>query len=130
MTEIDAYLDALKLKLVVSPVVARYTVIKERTTSTDGYLRVQAMLSNGDFMELTEYFVYSQQQIETIDYRYQWMDATRQNLKRRWDNTPHHPEIPSFPHHIHQAGEPHVLAGEPLNIIQVLNTLEILIRET
>lgn len=129
MTEINAYLDALKLKLVTSPVVAQYTIIKERTTATDGYLRVQATLANGDFLELTEYFVRSSEELTTVDYRYQWMDSARRQLRRRWDNSPHHPETPNFPHHLHLGSETHVIAGESLNISQVLDILETLTAE-
>lgn len=129
MTEIDIYLEALKLKLVTSAVVSQYTIIKERTTTTDGYLRVQITLSNGDFLELTEYFVHRQRKIETVDYRYQWMDATKRQLKRRWDNTAHHPEIQNFPHHIHEGSEDHVVEGKILNTSQVLDVLEELIND-
>ncbi len=129
MIEIDLYLDDLKLKLVTSPVVVQYTVLKERATATDGYLRVQVTLLNGDFVELTEYFVRSGEEIVTVDYRYQWMDATRRQLRRRWDNTPHHPETPNFPHHLHLEDEAQVIAGESLNISQVLDILEDLIEE-
>ncbi len=129
MTELDTYLEALKLKLVASAIVAQYTIVKERTTTTDGYLRVQITLSNGDFLELTEYFIHRQRKIETVDYRYQWMDATKRQLKRRWDNTAHHPEISNFPHHIHEGSEDHVVEGKRLNISQVLDLLEMLITD-
>ena len=51
MNDIVAYLEAIKLKLVTSRVVADYQIVKERTTATDGYLRIRATLYNGDFLE-------------------------------------------------------------------------------
>lgn len=44
-----AYIDAVKLALVLSSVVAEYEIVKERVTRTDGYLRIRATLVNGDF---------------------------------------------------------------------------------
>jgi hypothetical protein len=40
VSEIDAYLDRIKLKLVTSSGVAQYVIITERTTATDGYLHI------------------------------------------------------------------------------------------
>lgn len=127
MNEIATYLDAVKLTLVTSPVVSEYQIIKERTTATDGYLRVRATLLNGDFLEMTEAFEQRGEGIETIDYRHQWMDPTKTQLRRRWDNTPHHPELPNFPHHIHLRSEDNVVAGQPMSICQVLDALEDLV---
>ena len=56
MNDIVAYLEAIKLKLVTSRVVADYQIVKERTAATDGYLRIRAALHNGDFLEAAEYF--------------------------------------------------------------------------
>jgi type IV secretory pathway TrbF-like protein len=72
LSEIVAYLDATKLALISSPVIADFAIIKERVTATDGYVRLRATLINGDFLELTEYFVRIGQRITTVDYRYQW----------------------------------------------------------
>lgn len=127
MSEIEAYLDSVKLKLVTSPIVEQYMISRERTTATDGYFRVQIELVSGDFLELTEYFVRIRQGIETVDYRYQWMDSTKTHLRRRWDNSPHHPEVSTYPHHLHLGREDHVIAGQSLNMNQVLDVIEALI---
>lgn len=118
------YLMALKLKLTTSEVVAGYEIVKERATATDGYLRVKIELANGDFLEAAEYFERGPEGITTVDYRYQWMDAERKRLRRRWDSTPDHPELDNFPHHIHLDGEENVVPGEALSIIQVLDVIE------
>lgn len=127
MSEIVAYLDEVKLNLISSPVIGEYVIIKERTIATDGYLRLRATLVDGDFLELTEYFVRTEREITTIDYRYQWMDPSRTHLRRRWDNTPHHPEIPNFPHHSHWENENHIVASKPMTISGLLALLETLI---
>ncbi len=35
-----------------------------------------------------------------IDYSYWWLDINNQVIEG-WDNSPHHPEVPTFPHHRH-----------------------------
>jgi len=39
-------------------------------------------------------------QSHVIRYSFHWQDA-QGKLKQRWDNAPHHPELPNFPHHVH-----------------------------
>lgn len=127
MSEVVAYLDATKLALISSPAIADFAIIRERVTATDGYVRLRATLINGDFLELTEYFIRIGQSITTVDYRYQWMDADKAELRRRWDNTPHHPEIASFPHHSHLEGESKVVSSHLMSIIELLPVLESLV---
>ena len=70
MSDITAYLEAIRLKLVTSRVVADYQIVKERITATDGYLRVRATLHNGDFLEAAECFERATEGVKTVDYRY------------------------------------------------------------
>ena len=122
-----AYLEAIKLRLIASPIVAEYRIVKERATRTDGYLRVKATLVSGDFLELVEAFERGHSEIVVVDYRHQWMDAAQSRLHRRWDGAPHHAELPGFPHHVHIETEDAVVPGEPMSILAVLDELERLI---
>ncbi len=117
---IDDYIDAVKLQLVASPVVKNYKILRERSTQDEGYLCIQIELMNNDILDVAEYFEVRLEKIETIDYRYHWMDASNQ-LRCRWDNAPHHPSLDNFPHHIHQASEDNVLPGVVMNLIQLLD---------
>lgn len=114
------YLVEIEMALVSSPIVVEYRLIRSWANTDDGYVRVRATLSNGDFLEAAEYFIVQEEQIAIVDYRHQWMDATRTVLRRRWDNTPDHPELDSFPHHCHMDDESHVVPSEPVGLIQVL----------
>ena len=101
MNDPVSYLEAIKRSLIVSPIIAEYRILKERATRTDGYLRLRATLTNGDFLEMVEAFERGPAEMVVVDYRHQWMDAAQSRLRRRWDGTPHHPELPGFPHHVH-----------------------------
>lgn len=124
MNDPGAYLDAIKLRLIASPIIAEYHILKERATRTDGYLRLRATLVNGDFLELVEAFEGGASEIVVVDYRHQWMDAAQSQLRRRWDGAPHHPELSEFPHHVHVENENNVVPGHPMSILAVLDELE------
>ena len=38
------------------------------------------------------------------DYSYHWQNKEKM-LITRWDNASHHPEIETFPHHVHEGDE-------------------------
>jgi hypothetical protein len=44
-------------------------------------------------------------------------------LRMRWDNAEHYPELPNFPHHRHEGDEKNVLPGEPMNLFKVLDII-------
>jgi hypothetical protein len=120
----DDYLLEIKARLITSPVIAEIeTVAEEWALADQGYFRARLRLSNGDFLEVAEYFVIDGELIDTRRYRYQWMDAEQTDLRRRWDNVEHFPELPDFPHHIHVGGEPPV-PGQKMNILTLIDLLE------
>src|SRR3972149_1293119 len=101
MNDPAEYLEAVELALVESPIVKDFHIVRKWTHSDDGYIRVRATLSNGDFLEAAEFFVRQDEEFFPSDYRHHWTDASKLQLRRRWDNTPDHPELPNFPHHCH-----------------------------
>jgi len=116
----DEYLAAIHLALVESPIVASYEVVRQRVTSQSGHLRVRVDLTNSDFLEAAEFFRLTPDGIEVADYRHQWMDGERTILRKRWDSTPHHPNLENAPHHCHDGSEETVVPGQPLSIQDVL----------
>ena len=119
-----AYLAEIELALIASQIVTEYNVVRSWSNTDDGFIRVRAVLANGDFLETTEYFAIEQGNVATIDYRHQWMDASREIFRARWDCTPHHPEIDGFPDHVHLDNEERVVPGQKLGLIDLLQLLE------
>jgi Family of unknown function (DUF6516) len=97
----EQYIIEIKAKLFSSTVIQSVTIISERILSDSGYFRARLILSNGDFLEIVEYFIVQNNSCITVTYRYQWMDGIRENLRKRWDNVEHFPDLPNFPHHVH-----------------------------
>lgn len=124
MADPTNYISVIETALMTSEVIAEYTVLDQWTNTDDGYFRIRATLNNGDFLEAANYFVVEDERPITVDYRYQWMDHTRTILRRRWDNTPHHPEVTTFPHHCHVEDEANVLPSATISLLQLLLFLE------
>jgi hypothetical protein len=49
-------------------------------------------------------------------------DANNQ-LTARWDNTPHFPDLPGFPDHMHDGVTGEVTPGQPMSIFTVLDEI-------
>ena len=120
----DEYLAAIHLDLVESPIVVRYRVVRQRVTSQRGHLRVRIDLSNGDFLEAAEFFGLTLEGIQVLDYRHQWMNGERTVMRKRWDSTPHYPDLENAPHHVHDGSEDRVRPDEPMSIQAVLVQIE------
>jgi hypothetical protein len=120
---IDAYLQAIKERFMTDPLVTRCSVIRERSTVVDGSLRARLALADGSQLEFAEYMQRSSAgEIVVITYSYHWADANNQ-LVTRWDNTPHFPELPGFPDHIHDGATGEVTTGQPMSIFTVLDEI-------
>jgi hypothetical protein len=118
------YIAAIKTKLNESKIIINIEIVKERVIADQGYFRARLTLKNGDFLEIAEFFKVENEQCITINYRYQWMNPAQTQLKKRWDNVEHFPNLPNFPHHVHLGDEFIVKPSESKNILQIINLLE------
>ena len=118
------YLIDVMARLAASQVVAGITVISEHVSEDRGYFRARPLLTNGDLLELSEYFIIQAGIPVTQGYRYQWMDPL-QKLVKRWDNAEHFPGLPNFPHHVHDGDERHVIPGRSLSTIELIELIEL-----
>ena len=120
---IDAYLEAIKERFVTDPIVTRFHVMRERSTLVDGYLRARLALADGSQLEFSEYMQRSfAGAIAVITYSYHWVDANHE-LIERWDNTPHFPDLPGFPDHMHNGATGEVTPSQPMSIFTVLDAI-------
>ena len=126
MTIIE-YLDSVKDHLLTNPLVSSFRIIRERATLADGNLRARLALSDGSLIEFSEYVQrLPTGQINVATYSYHWADVNG-DLIQRWDNTPHFPDLPGFPHHVHDGRTGTVGPGQPTSIFAVLDQVAQLI---
>jgi hypothetical protein len=96
-------------------------VVRERAALTDGYLHARLALTDDSQLEFSEYVQRSPDgQIHVVTYSYHWADP-HGHLIRRWDNTPHFPNLPDFTHHLNNGRTGTVDPGQPVSIFMVLD---------
>ena len=121
--KVGDYLDAVERLFLLSPVVLSFGVSEREEKLQEGFIRIRAVLSNGDLMEAFEFVVAKPDAIQTLTYRIHWQSADGR-LKRRWNNAPHHRGIPTFPHHVHMGPAEDMHASEPMTIMKSLAFVE------
>jgi len=122
--ELKQYIAAIKTKLADSSIISTVEIVDERILMNRGYFRARFTLTNTDFVEIAESFAFQNNQLITLDYRYQWMDASKKVLRKRWDSVKHFPDLPNFPHHIHIGLESNVEPGLSQNILEFIGVME------
>ena len=120
---ISDYLERIKERILFDPVVDEFHVIRERMTATDSYIRVKMSLDDGGMLESAEYVQYNAEgEIELVTYSHYWANADSEIMKR-WDNTPHFPDLPNFPNHVHDGKSGTVRSSVPMSIRVVLDEI-------
>ncbi len=120
---VTEYHESVTERLLTDETVTALPIIRTRATLTDGYMRARLTLVGGSQLEFAEYVQRSaHDRIEVVTYSYHWTDA-QGDLIRRWDNTPHFPDLPRFPHHVHEGPAGAVGPGDPVDIFAVLDEI-------
>jgi hypothetical protein len=73
---------------------------EEFLTFSRANLRIRVRFLSGHLLEVNEAIVIEADQLKHLGYRYHFQDQ-QNNLIFRYDNTPHFPDLKSFPHHKH-----------------------------
>jgi len=97
---IEQYFNEIEIRLIESPQVVSYNIIRREIAPNDGKIRIQAFLDDGSYLEIFEYVIERKGTLEFAKYSIHWQDRGGR-LLRRWDNAPHHPGLPHAPHHLH-----------------------------
>jgi len=101
---IRQYFDAIEVRLIESPAVVSYQVIRRDIAVVDGKIRIKSVLSNEGAFELFIYMVEEKHQLVLDKYSFHWQDKEG-CLLIRMDNAPHFPDMPNAPHHVHKGRE-------------------------
>jgi hypothetical protein len=123
---IEAYLRRLDELLSTSTLVQDVAIgrrsIRDSEFEKVLHYRYRVLLSNGDLVEMTERVLEVQGVLEVSKYRHHWQDRTGRLIKR-WDNAPHYREIATFPHHLHDGAEDHVVSHPSTSGLEVLQQI-------
>lgn len=115
------YLDEFERIVIDSPLIKASLTKERRARRFEAYIKIRFTLIDDSTLDVTEYI----QAPEEVDsqvkrYSYHWMDASGR-LRLRWDNVNHYPNLPGYPHHVHDGDEKNVLPGEPMSLLKVLD---------
>ncbi len=119
MRSASDYLAHVKALIVANPQVIHWTVVREEVQGDLGLLRYRLNLHDGGLLELFERFHVTEEAVHVTSYSLHWQDANGQ-VRKRWDNAAHHPEVATNPHHLHDGAEDNVLPHDPLDAEAVL----------
>ena len=121
--KIRQYFDAIEVRLIESPAVASYQLVRRDISVVDGKMRVKSVLLNGDSFELFIYMVESNRQLVLEKYSFHWQDKDG-CLRIRMDNAPHYPDMPNAPHHVHKGGKVVEALLETPELLSFLDEIE------
>jgi hypothetical protein len=113
------YLGHIKALIVLNRQVVHWEVIREEAQGDVGLFRYRLTLRDGGLLEMFERFRIVKERLQMTKYSFHWQGADGQ-LRRRWDNAAHHPEILTHPHHVHDGMEANVLPHGPISAEDVL----------
>ena len=92
--------------------------MKERISLDEGFNQISIELINNFKLEVFEYF----DNIKgVVKYRYQLLDSADSFISR-WDNSPHHKQIKTFPHHVHT--KTGIREYQPKPLIKLMDDLD------
>jgi hypothetical protein len=114
---IDDYFEFLKKVANKNPSVKKFRLIRESIGVKKGFIRFVIALRDGSELHVFEYV---DSDLHKIDYSYHWQDKEKR-LITRWDNAPHHSEIETFPHHVHEAEE--IKRSEEPTFVEILKKI-------
>lgn len=119
MKDAADYMAYIKALIVLNPQVVHWRVIREEAQDDVGLLRYRLTLRDGGRVEIFEHFHVVEERLQMVKYSFHWQDASGQ-LRKRWDNATHHPEVSTHPHHVHDGAETNVLPHRPIGAEEVL----------
>lgn len=119
MNDAADYLAYIKSLIVVNRQVVHWEAVREETQGDVGLFRYRLSLRDGGLLEIFERFQVVADELQVTKYSFQWQDAAGQ-LHKRWDNARHHPEVSTYPHHVHNGDEANVAAHNAICAAEVL----------
>ncbi len=116
---LESYLADVKASLTASSNVKDIEVLEEFITSVSGYLECRLLMIDNSTLYISEYFTIFGDEIKRDKYSYH--HQRNNELLIRWDNAPHHRELPTFPFHVHRKDG--VFESKAMTVEEVLKEL-------
>ncbi|KAF5419558.1 MAG: hypothetical protein C5S44_10650 [Candidatus Methanocomedens sp.] len=115
------YFKSIENLLSKSKLIADKTIDFKEFSRDEGMVTGRLLFFGGFTLNFMEYILIEQQRPK---YRFNLSDS-KGKLIFRYDNAPHHKEIPTFPHHKHLGTQ--VKPSEEVGLEEVISEIEIMI---
>ncbi|MBC8182039.1 hypothetical protein H8E88_13050 [candidate division KSB1 bacterium] len=115
------YFQDQKFAISSSAIVDSWEFQEDIRTSTEGFFKTRIHFIDDSKLDVREYVNIDLEKI--LRYTYSFHYFKNDKLIFRYDNTPHHPQVSSFPHHKHLPSGKVVECDEP-NLADVLKEIE------
>jgi len=123
---IERYMSDLDVLISASPSIVDIDIIRRDIRDTGlektALFRYRIKLIDESLIEITERILEERGGLTTTKYRYHWQTGSGKLIKR-WDNAPHHPEIDTFPDHLHDGSEDNVKSFRKMNALEILTDI-------
>ncbi len=122
---IESYFRQIEALISATHIVHSSRVMYDKRSQFIGFIRGEIYFLDGSSLHLRE-FVDVEYGISRYRYVYHYQSADGA-LVFRYDNTPHFPSLPTFPHHKHESDEANVVAAPAPDLEQALGEVRQLI---
>jgi hypothetical protein len=123
---IERYMNDLDVLISTSAFIVDIDIIRRDIRDTGlektALFRYRIKLIDESLIEITERILEERGGLTTTKYRYHWQTGSGKLIKR-WDNAPHHPEIDTFPDHLHDGSEDNVKSFRKMNALDILTDI-------
>jgi hypothetical protein len=123
---IERYMNDLDVLISASAFIVDIDIIRRDIRDTGlektALFCYRIKLIDESLIEITERILEGRGGLTTTKYRYHWQTGSGKLIKR-WDNAPHHPEIDTFPDHLHDGSEENVKSFRKMNALDILTDI-------
>ena len=116
---IGKYVNSVVRFLKLHPMVRDVVVERRIVTRNRGYVRATVTFMNDSQLRIREFINGG---LRKIDYAYHYQGSDGK-LVFRYDNTPHHADVTTFPHHKHVSGKPEPEPTGEKTVIDVVSEI-------
>jgi len=98
-------------------IITKFSVSKYKKDDFGILIVAKVEFIDGSFLHIKDYLFFDGKR----KYSYNWQDKNG-NLISRWDNSPHHKDITTFPHHRHLKDK--VIPSKDHNIMDIFKVIK------
>ena len=118
--QVGSYFAILRRTIAACVYVSSWQYEEDARTPTEGFFKARVIFVDNSFLEFREYVNTTVRPVHRYSYSFHYQKQNQ--LIFRYDNTPHHPQLSSFPHHKHVGLN--VIESTPPYLRDVLKEIE------